>query len=80
VARADGPGRDHQAARALLDIGTVTTTNKVWLNCRDDDYCMFRFADPEFTRGYISNIVQLPLNKVAGIFTGANYPWTARSR
>jgi hypothetical protein len=57
------------------DIGTVTTTNKVWLNCRDDDYYMFRFADPEFTRGYISNMALLPLNKVAGIFTGANYPW-----
>ena len=57
------------------NMGNITPANKVWLNCRDDDYYMFRFADPEFTRGYISHLARLSLEKVAGLFTGANYFW-----
>jgi hypothetical protein len=55
-------------------LGSVSTTNKVWLNCRDDSYYMFRWADSEFMRGYMTNMNAAPMtiSKVAGIFIGAN--------
>jgi hypothetical protein len=58
----------------FADLPSVTTTNRVWLNCRDDSYYMFRWSDPEFMRGYMQNmnVAPMSLGKVAGIFIGAN--------
>lgn len=58
----------------FADLPTVSTTHKVWLNCRDDSYYLFRWADPEFMRAYMTNMNVAPMttSKVAGIFIGAN--------
>jgi hypothetical protein len=54
------------------DIDKVTGDHKIWLNCRDDDFFMFRWGDPEFMRAYITNMSLLPLSKVAGVYMGSS--------
>ena len=61
--------------RAPSNIAKISPKHPVWPNCRDESYFLFRWGDPEWMRQYIKNMGKLPIEKVAGIYIGANVPW-----